>query len=60
MKRLIDCHHQPALWFALNNYGSLGIAGVRGRCGGIFVVPPQKYPHITSLPRRFPNPLMMR
>jgi hypothetical protein len=29
--------------------GSLGIAGVRGRYGGILVEPP-KYPHIPSLP----------
>jgi len=28
---------------------SLGIAGVRGRCGGILVVEPPKYPHILSL-----------
>jgi hypothetical protein len=37
--------------------GSLGIAGVRGIYGGILVVEPPKYPHITSLPRRFPKTL---
>jgi hypothetical protein len=34
--------------------GSLEIAGVRGRYGGILVVETPKYPHISSLPRRFP------
>ena len=28
---------------------------VGGKCGGIFVVQPQKYPHIPSLSRRFPK-----
>jgi hypothetical protein len=37
--------------------GSLGIAGVRGRYGGILVVPPPKYPHIPSLLLRFPKTL---
>jgi len=36
---------------------SLENAGVRRRYGGILVVPPQKYPHIPSLPRRFPKTL---
>jgi len=39
------------------NIGSLGIAGVRGRYEGILVVPPPKYPHISSLPQRFPKTL---
>jgi hypothetical protein len=36
-------------------YGSLGIAGIRERYGGILVVESPKYPHISSLPRRFPK-----
>ena len=39
----------------VDQLGSLGIAGVRGRYGGILVVEPPKYPHISSLPRRFPK-----
>ena len=39
--------------------GSLNIAGVRGRYGGILVVEPPKYPHIPSLPRRFPKTLFI-
>jgi len=35
--------------------GSLGIAGVRGGYGGILVIPPPKYPHLSSLPQRFPK-----
>ena len=44
-----------AIAFSCINCGSLGIAGVRGRYGGILVVPPPKYPHISSLPRQFPK-----
>jgi len=48
-------NYMSILLNALNYLGTLGIAGVRGRYGGILVVPPPKYPHITSLPRRFPK-----
>ena len=38
-----------------NPYGSLGFTVVRGKCGGIFLVEPKKYPHTTFLSRRFPK-----
>jgi hypothetical protein len=41
-------------------FGSLGIAGVRGRYGGILVVEPPKYLHIHTLPWRFPKTLIFR
>jgi hypothetical protein len=41
--------------FSLELERSLGITRVRGRCGGILVVEPPKYPHIPSLPQEIPK-----
>jgi len=38
-----------------NIFNSPGISGVRVIYGGILVVEPPKYPHISSLPLRFPK-----
>ena len=61
-KQITQVSEASSIAHTLNLYnslrvGSLGVAVVGGKCGGIFVVEPQKYPHIPSLSQRFPKTL---